>query len=190
MTRRLVLPLVLVSGLFSSAPWVSAQGPATRPDNIALRQDHGTFTVSARFEVPHAASLAAAVLTDYDQISRFMPDVRKSVVVERAGARTVVEQEAVARMLMFSKRVHLLLEVDQEEALIRFRDRGGRSFKRYEGSWRLADGVGGTTITYELIAQPSFEVPDFILGRLLKRDAKRMIEGLRLEMARRDKSRA
>jgi ribosome-associated toxin RatA of RatAB toxin-antitoxin module len=86
--------------------------------------------------------------------------------------------------------VHLLLEVHQEEGLIQFRDRCGRSFSRYEGSWRLTATNGRTTIAYELTAKPSFDVPDFVLGRLLKRDAKKMIEGLRQEMARRGKTSA
>jgi hypothetical protein len=190
MTRRLaLLPLLLMSGLLVNGAWASAQAPKRRPDDVGLRQVDGTFTVTATFEVAHTMPLAAAVLTDYDQIARFMPDVRKSVVVERQGGGAVVEQEAVARLMMFSKRIHLLLEVDQGEAVIRFRDRSGRSFKRYEGSWRLAAVNGRTTITYELTAQPAFDVPEFLLGRLLKRDAKRMIQGLRLEMARREKSR-
>jgi hypothetical protein len=44
---------------------------------------------------------------------------------------------------------------------------------------------GGTAVEYILTAQPSFDVPEFILKRLLKRDAGRMIEGLAREMASR-----
>jgi hypothetical protein len=38
---------------------------------------------------------------------------------------------------------------------------------------------------YTLTAQPSFDVPEFILKRLLTRDSGEMIEGLRREMAAR-----
>ena len=55
----------------------------------------------------------------------------------------------------------------------------------YEGTWRLVPADGGTVIHYTLTAQPSFEVPGFILKRLLKRDAGRMIENLAREMASR-----
>jgi hypothetical protein len=155
-------------------------------EEVGVRHDRGVFRVTATFEVNQPVPLVGTVLTDYEAIPRFMPGVRRSVVVERTGLRALVEQEAVARMLMFSKRVHLLLEVDEDPSVIRFRDRAGRSFKRYEGSWSLAAAGPRTTVTYELTAQPSFEVPEFILRRLLARDAKRMIEGLRLEMARRN----
>ena len=180
----LALAATLVLQLSASA----GEDPAGTRQDVSLRQHAGLFTVSATFDVPHAASLATTVLTDYEQISRFLPDVTRSVVVQREDGHIVVEQEAVARVLMFSKRVYLLLDVHQEDGIIRFSDRSGRSFSRYEGSWRLTGGDERTTIAYELTARPSFDVPEFILGRLLKRDAKKMIEGLRQEMARRGAS--
>ena len=180
-----VWPLALVATLVLQFSASAVEDPAGAHQDVSLRQTAGVFTVTATFDVPHAASLATTVLTDYEQISRFVPDVTRSVVVEREPGRTVVEQEAVARVLMFSKRVYLRLEVHQEEGIIRFYDRSGRSFSRYEGSWRLTETHGRTTIAYELTAKPSFDVPEFILGRLLKRDAKKLIEGLRREMARR-----
>jgi hypothetical protein len=56
---------------------------------------------------------------------------------------------------------------------------------KYEGAWRLAQVDGRTEITYELAARPNFDVPQFLLTRLLKRDARQMIERLRGEMAAR-----
>ena len=86
---------------------------------------------------------------------------------------------------MFSKRVHLVLEVRESPNTIRFRDRCGRSFVRYEGSWTMVETDGRTDIRYQLSAQPSFDVPEFLLKRLLKRDATRMIERLRVAIAAR-----
>jgi len=40
-------------------------------------------------------------------------------------------------------------------------------------------------VTYELSAKPSFDVPEFLLKRLLKRDASQMIERLKAEVAAR-----
>ena len=181
-------PLALIAALTLQVPVAAGEDPKGAREQVSLRQDGHVFIVKAKFDVPHATSVATAVLTDYEQISRFMPDVTKSVVVERGEGRAIVEQEAVARLMMFSKRVHLLLDVEHEEGLIRFRDRCGRSFTRYEGSWRIATLHGRTAITYELTAKPSFDVPGFILGRLLKRNAKKMIEDLRQEIARRNKT--
>ena len=86
---------------------------------------------------------------------------------------------------MFSKRVHLLLEVCEGAQTVRFRDASGRSFVRYDGAWHIARQAEGTVISYELNAQPAFSVPEFLLRRLLGRDAKVMIERLRTEIAKR-----
>lgn len=73
------------------------------------------------------------------------------------------------------------LVTESADSLV-FRDRSGRSFTRYEGTWRLCEVNGHTQILYELTAQPSFDVPEFLLKRLLKRDSGQMIEGLRREI--------
>lgn len=168
--------------LIALALVLSTEAPA--PD-VTVREERGVYSVSARFAVPQAPSVALAVLTDYEAIPRFLPNVKTSIVRKRTAGLVVVEQEAVARMMMFSKRVHLVLEITEGPDTIRFRDRCAVSFSQYEGSWRLVARDGGTEISYALTAQPSFEVPDFILKRLLKRDASRMIERLAREMAAR-----
>lgn len=154
-------------------------------NDLAVREERGTYSVTARFTVDQPAALALVVLTDYERIPRFMPGVRTSTVLERSAGHTVVEQEAVSSIMMFSKRVHLVLEVDEQAEAILFRDRCGRSFARYEGAWRVAAENGHTTITYELTADPSFDIPGFVVKRLLRRDAAQMIDRLKSEIAAR-----
>ena len=152
---------------------------------VSVREDRGTYAVTARFEIPQTAAAALAVLSDYEQIPKFMPEVLSSVVVGQSGDRTLVQQEAVSRFMMFSKKVHLLLEVTREPGAIRFVDRCGKSFVSYQGAWRAATEEGRTIVSYELSAKPGFDVPEFILKRLLKRDSAQMIERLRREIGAR-----
>ena len=152
---------------------------------ITVSEDRGVYSVVARFDVPAPPPVALAVLTDYEQIPRFMPGVKTSVVQERGNGRAVVEQEAVSKFMMFSKRVHLILDISEKEDALSFRDRCRKSFARYEGEWRMTARSSGTELTYSLTAEPSFDVPGFILRRLLERDSKDMIEQLRGEIARR-----
>jgi ribosome-associated toxin RatA of RatAB toxin-antitoxin module len=165
---------------------VAAASAAVASDpQVSVREDGGLYTVAATFGVSQPASTVVAVLTDYEEIPRFMPDVRTSHVLERRDGRTVVEQEAVARLMMFSRRIHLVLEVHEEAGSITFRDRCGRSFAHYAGSWTITNTDLGTNIEYQLTAKPTFDVPDFLLKRLLKRDATQMIENLQTEIAAR-----
>ena len=165
-------------------PLTAADDPPSQPA-VTVREARGIYSVTARFEVPQAPALALAVLTDYEQIPRFMPGVKTSLVLERSPGRAVVEQEAVSRLMLFSKRVHLVLEITESADSLIFRDRSGRSFTRYEGTWLLCEVNGQTQILYQLTAQPSFDVPEFLLKRLLRRDSGQMIEGLRREIAAR-----
>lgn len=161
-------------------------GAATPADPlISVREADGEYLVAARFTVPESAGIARDVLTDYANIPRFMPDVQTSVVIERRDQRVRVEQEAVSKYMLFSKRVHLMLDVEESSDVIRFRDRSNRSFVRYEGSWTIAPRVGHTELAYALAARPAFSVPGFVLRKLLNRDAVLMIDRLRVEIGAR-----
>jgi hypothetical protein len=100
------------------------------------------YTVSARFVVDQPAAVVLNVLTDYAEIPRFLPDVRTSVVRERGAGWAVVEQEAASGLMMFSKRVHLVLDIQEQADAVIFRDRCGRSFARYEGNRRSTCPAG------------------------------------------------
>ena len=164
---------------------VAAAGTPDGDPQVTVRGEYGVYTVAARFTVPHPADATLAVLSDFERIPEFMPDVRTSRVLDRAKGRLLVEQEAEARVMLFSKRVHLVLEVRRSPDALHFRDVCGRSFVRYEGAWRIAEEDGRSQVSYELAAQPAFDVPGFLLKRLLRRDAREMIERLRAEIASR-----
>jgi len=168
---------------------VAASGAAgkSRPDaDVSVREtSKGVYQVEARFEVAEPAAAVWAVLTDYANIPRFLKDVRVSIVRERGDGHARVEQEAVSSFMMFSRRVHLLLVIAEDGDVLRFRDESGRSFTQYAGSWRVTRQDGRTSVSYELTAQPSFSVPDFLVARVLGRDANEMIQHLRAEMTRR-----
>jgi hypothetical protein len=162
-----------------------ALGATEKTCETVVREADGVYDVTTTFVVTGPAAVAKEVLTDYDHIARFMPDVQVSRILERRGTRAVVQQEAVARFMMFSRRVYLTLEIEEEPRVIRFRDRDRRSFERYEGSWRIDGKDGEISIAYALTAKPAFEVPEFLLKRLLKRDAQQMIARLQNEIAAR-----
>jgi ribosome-associated toxin RatA of RatAB toxin-antitoxin module len=177
--RRVVFVATLVAAALSTPVG------ADNAEDVRVREEKGTYHVTAAFEVKESPETAYAVLTDYEQVPKFMPDVRTSIVRERTPERIVLEQEAVAKFLFFSKTIQLMLDVQEEPGTISFKDTSGKSFERYEGRWTMTPREDRTVIGYTLTAKPTFSVPKMILSRLLKRDAGRMIEGLRAEMAKR-----
>ncbi len=177
--RRFVLSMLL-----ALAPAAPAATTGKEPV-IVVTEQNGTYNILAEFNVPQSSTAALSVLSDYEAIPKFMPDVQSSHVIERGDKRAVIEQEAQARFMMFSKRIQLVLEVREDADAIRFRDRSGKSFIHYEGAWRVVERDGQSEITYDVQVQPNFDVPEFILKRLLKRDAGRMIDNLRAAIAAR-----
>jgi hypothetical protein len=168
----------------------NVQAVAEQTPTLTVREARGVYTVSARFVVDQSAAVVLNVLTDYAEIPRFLPDVRTSVVRERGAGWAVVEQEAASGLMMFSKRVHLVLEIQEQPDALLFRDLCGRSFARYEGAWRLSQQGGQTVIDYELTAQPTFDVPGWMLKRVARRDSAEMIGRLQREIAGRGLARA
>jgi carbon monoxide dehydrogenase subunit G len=179
------VPFTMVAVLVTAA---IAFAQTTGKPEIAVTDAAGVYHVTATFTVAASSATVAAVLTDYDRIPEFMPGVVSSQVVGRTDAGLVIEQEAAARFMLLTKRIHLVLDVSQEDGIIRFRDRCGKSFAQYEGAWRLSAAGNRTTITYELSAKPSFDVPAFVLKRLLRRDAAAMMERLTAEITSRGDS--
>lgn len=178
--RRLVC-LAAVAVLAAGATRAEPLGGS----RIDVSESGGMYSVTAAFAVTETPQAVMAVLTDYARIPEFMPDVQISKVLERTGATAVVEQEAVSRFMLFSKRVHLVLEVREGADSIRFRDRCGSSFASYEGSWLISEHDSLTVVDYQLSARPSFDVPAFVLKRLLKRDAGQLIDRIKVEIAAR-----
>src|SRR5688572_17690072 len=115
---------------------------------ISVQEAGGAYTVTARFTVTESDTLVREVLTDYANIPRFMPDVRSSEVLERQAGSVRVQQEAVSKYMMFSRRVHLVLDVEEGPEVIRFRDRCNRSFASYEGAWTIVRRGGVTDVRY------------------------------------------
>lgn len=182
--RHLVAAVVSVCVSLPGAHLAATADPAPSPE-VTVREERGTYAVTARFVVPQSPDVVLAVLSDYERIPQFMPDVKTSRILERAPGRLVVEQRAVSKFMMFSKDVHLVLDVTETDRALLFSDRCGTSFVSYRGSWQLEPAGHGTSVTYELTAKPAFDVPEFILKRLLKRDSLNQINRLRTEFAAR-----
>ncbi|MEY4094062.1 MAG: hypothetical protein RLZZ53_1261 [Acidobacteriota bacterium] len=179
--RWLFLCAALV-GLFGGMPKASEEAEPM----VTVTEAKGVYKVTAAFAVMESPQSVIAVLTDYDRIPKFMPDVQVSRVIERTPTGAVVEQRAVSRFMMFSRAVHLVLDVQENGSAIRFRDRSGTSFSSYQGGWTISHHDSLTIVDYQLTAKPTFEVPAFVLKRLLKRDSTLFIDRIRAEIALRE----
>ena len=83
---------------------------------IAIRtgRDGEFITVSASAVMRVDPRIAWAVLSDYDHLSKFIPDMQSSRVVSREGNKVRVEQKGDVGFLFYREPVNVTLEVDEE----------------------------------------------------------------------------
>jgi hypothetical protein len=176
--------LLCLAAAIVMAGRLAAADPARGP-RLEVTETGGVYNVTATFAVTESPEAVIAVLTDYERIPRYMPDMEVSRILERTPDGVLVEQQAISKFMMFVKRVHLVLEVRELGGAVKFRDRCGRSFAVYDGEWLISQHDGLTVVDYQLSAKPSFDVPGFMLKRLLKRDAGQLIDRIKIEIAAR-----
>jgi len=160
----------------------------TEPRGVTVRVTKGAegFVIEGRSRLRATAAVAWDVLTDYDDIDRFVSSMRESRVTGRGSDYLLVEQVAVGRLLFFSRRMTTVLRVHEEPpGLIRFEDVLGRDFDRYRGEWKIVDGGDQIEISYRLTARPSFAIPDVVARGSFQRTVRSLISEVGAEIERR-----
>ena len=159
-----------------------------RPEDVAVTVDntpgdcgvHGTFVAA----VP--ATIAWAVLTDYDSISRFVKSMYSSRIEHGEDGRKLVRQDAVASAFLVRRHMHVLLEIEEDPGhRIGFRDVLGKDFRSYVGAWKLSAVPGETKVEYELVAVPRSGVARALCRGMLHKAARDLLQEVRAEMMRR-----
>jgi ribosome-associated toxin RatA of RatAB toxin-antitoxin module len=184
------LAIIGIAGLLlSGVPAVAdeeAHGISAMETFEVVQTGPRAYSARGSFIVATTADVVWQAIADYEAIPRVAPSVKVSRVISRDGGRVVVEQEAVAAALLFSKRVHLLLEIEETPPVaIRFRDVARREFTAYEGFWTLEDTVDGLRVSYGVDVQRGFSAPDFLARPFFRKQAESLMRAMRDDILRR-----
>lgn len=131
----------------------------------------------------HVSSVAQAppaivwkVLTGYERMSEFVPDLNVCRVLARNGNEVIVEQYGTARFLFVARPVHLVVRITEtpltaiDIALV------SGDMRHYASRWELVALPGGATrIVYSGTLTPDFYVPGMLGARLIRSDVERML---------------
>jgi ribosome-associated toxin RatA of RatAB toxin-antitoxin module len=125
------------------------------------------------------------VLTDYNNLKRYIPRMVKSDLIEDKGNLKVIALTGEFRVLIFKKSVQLTINMHETFPVrINYEQISG-DFEVYRGSWTFQKhAIEGTLLTYESEIKPSFVVPDFIFQGILKNDIVGGLSALRSEAER------
>jgi ribosome-associated toxin RatA of RatAB toxin-antitoxin module len=142
---------------------------------VAAQAQH-MYEIDASASVQAPLAAAWRVLTDYEKMSEFVPDLASCKILSRAGNRVIIEQFGSARFLFMSKAIHLVVQATESPmsaidiALI------SGDMRHYEARWELLPlPAGGTRITYRGRLAPGFYVPGMLGAALIRVDIERMM---------------
>ena len=112
------------------------------------------------------------VLTDYEGLSDFIPNLSSSKLIERSGNQVTLAQIGSQQLVLglkFSAEVKLELTEHRPEGLLQFRMLKG-DFRRFEGAWRLQSVPDQTLVFYELTVQGCLGMPVALIEQRLQQD--------------------
>jgi carbon monoxide dehydrogenase subunit G len=182
-----VSPRSLLAAAFALAAVWSASSPAEVQDvQIHTTRDGGFVIVSASAVMKVDPHVAWAVLSDYDHLAGFIPDMKSSRVVSRQGNLVRVEQKGDVGFLFYKEPVSMLLEV-REEPPTRIFARGIEgNIKGLETRYELHHSDAGTKLVYAGRFEPDFSIPPLIGMPLVNRLIERRFRAMVNEIQRRD----
>ena len=127
------------------------------------------------------------VLTDYEGLKSFIPNLSRSTLLERRGNRVRLAQVGSQQLVLglkFSAEVQLELTEHRPEGLLQFRMLKG-DFRRFEGSWRLQSVSDETLVLYELTVQGCMGMPVGLIEQRLRQDLNANLLAVEQETIRR-----
>lgn len=177
MFARLLLSSVFV---FCVAPAVADVAiPEVAVKRISLDGEQ-IFEVSASGTVKASPAAVWRVLTDYEAMPEFVPDLDMTKIMSRTGNRVIVEQSGIARFLFLSRTIYLVVHISEEPiSSIDIKLVQG-DMKRYRCRWELTPvpETGGTRVAYTGKMVPKFYVPGMLGSNIIRRDIERMMKAV------------
>lgn len=147
------------------------------------------FEVTAKMTVNANVARSWKVLTDYNRLAEFVPNLSRSQVTSSEGNERTVTQNGFAKFLFIRQNIDLVLHVtEQPMQVIDIRLISG-NMREYQARWELQPQQpqqpgddGHTRISYAGIIAPDFYVPTLFGAALMKSDLRHMLNAVKAEI--------
>ena len=186
--RLLMLACALgLAGAASAAtPPVSAPALDLSVERVAGADGGKVYQISSSGTVAATPAVVWKILTDYNRMADYVPDMKSARVIARNGDKVVIEQHGAARLLFFSRDIHLVVQVHEQApnkidvSLI------DGDMKVYRCSWELSPiaATGGTRVLYNATIEPKFYVPGVVGASLVRKDIAKMMAAVLVRLDR------
>jgi hypothetical protein len=152
---------------------------------ISIERDGDTIRILAKLQVDAHHHIAWQVLTDYNNLARFVPGMQISRIVSRPGEPILLKQIGQSGFLMLTFPVEVVTQITEIQLeAIRFFAVSG-NLKSQSGEWRIKQEGDRTLVIYQSSIVPGFWVPPLIGPAIISQDVGGKMIGIAEEMQRR-----
>jgi len=146
-------------------------------ERAAGADDDKAYRITSSGTVAATPAAVWRILTDYEHLADYLPNLKSARIVSRNGDTVIVEQLGTARFLFFSQSIRLLVQVQErapDQIDISLLD---GDMKVYRATWQLSPvpGATGTRVVYRANIVPKFDVPGIVGTRVVHKDIARMM---------------
>ena len=142
-------------------------------------QGRAQFDISASGSVKAPLAQVWKVLTSYERMPEYVPDMISNRVVSRQGNRVLLDQQGRARFLFFQRDIRVKVEVLEEPTSAIDVNLVSGDMEAYRCRWELAPQADGSTrIQYRGSVVPKFYVPGMLGVPLIRSDVRAMLRAV------------
>ena len=176
-------------GCMLAAMLILASNPGRAADSpirsIDVTYDGETYVLNAVMFAPVAQAVAWEVLTDFDHMAGWVPNVTESKVLKRDDASITVEQRGVAKYgaLSFPYDTERKLDLKPKATINSTQIKG--SLRRVVSTMMLEPDGKGTRLTYHLEIVPSLLAGALLSKEFVQHEISEQFTAIIAEMVRR-----
>lgn len=176
---------LLVAGATSPAHAQAKDPGPVRSFEVTQKDD--AFIATIVMYTPAPLAVAWSVLTDFDNMSKFVPNVKESGVKARDGNTLTVEQKGTARfgLLSFPYTSVRRMELDPQKTILSTQVQG--SMKKVVSLMRLSPEPTGTRLDYRIEIVPSGLASTVMSKEFLRNELTEQFTAIVGEMGKRAK---
>jgi carbon monoxide dehydrogenase subunit G len=182
--RSIVAAALVLTGTLAAQSAVAAEQIRFETDN-----EGELITITASADMQVAPGTVWAVISDYDRLAEFIPDMRSSRVIRRDGDQVLIEQTGEFGFLFFRRPVEVRLAVAESPPRRIVAHAVGGNLQSLEGRYAIESLPGGEVrLSYSGRLVPGFQVPRFVSRMAVRSTMARQFQALVQEIVRRDLS--
>ncbi|KAI0560911.1 cyclase dehydrase family [Gracilaria domingensis] len=150
---------------------------AIKAENIGGRRRR----ISGTVQVETPMDRVWKVITAYDKIHLYMPNILSSNTKKRGGSLYLDQTGVISRKLALTSRMLLRVSEDFAQKSITFSRVEGRDFPEFEGRYFLREGRDHVVVEYDLVALPFPFFPMWMVERKTLKEVPKMLAAIREE---------